>query len=69
MHVQLSPERNCPECGFLIQRTLLGDPLICPRRTAAEGGLALAQRHGVNRPTFHRELALIVRPHHFARLR
>ena len=24
----LAPERNCPECGFPIQRTLLGDPLI-----------------------------------------
>ena len=24
----LTPERNCPECGFPIQRTLAGDPLV-----------------------------------------
>lgn len=24
----LTPERNCPECGFPIERTLQGDPLI-----------------------------------------
>jgi hypothetical protein len=24
----LTPERNCPECGFPIQRTMQGDPLV-----------------------------------------